>query len=193
MNKIKEIICSVFNLVTEEQHHELNEKRTAEIKELTNEVYSLQRANDEIYGDYLVLEEKTNQNKVPSSVQDLYSNDRIVSGGRSQADILRVMSQIGQYVAERQRLMKSLKPAIANLREGLAVNAKNSEAAKSVLLPNLNRSPDKIFPELLESMLEDENNDDIGVNSGKRNILSDEKIIIITVTKYFTPTPITNK
>jgi len=63
MNKIKEIICSVFNLVTEEQHHELNEKRTAEIKELTNEVYSLQKANEEIYGDYLVLEEKTNQNK----------------------------------------------------------------------------------------------------------------------------------
>jgi hypothetical protein len=34
MNKIKEIICSVFNLVTEEQHHELNEKRTAEYNEL---------------------------------------------------------------------------------------------------------------------------------------------------------------
>jgi hypothetical protein len=134
------------------------------------------------------LRQRTLQNSVPSSAQDIMSNDRVKSGkGRSQVEILRVLNQIAIFVAERQRLMKNLKPAISNLREGLAVNSPNAEAGKSLLLPNLNRKPDKIFPELLESMIEDENNHDLGTGSGSRYILSDDKIISITVTEQEPP------
>ncbi|KKN72140.1 hypothetical protein LCGC14_0413520, partial [marine sediment metagenome] len=134
------------------------------------------------------IRQRTRQNKVPSSVKDIMSNDRASQGnGRSQVDILRVFTQIGQFVSERQRLMKRLKPAISNLREGLAVNGKDVEAGMSLLLPNLNRKPDKIFPELLEGMIEDENTHDLGTGSGARYILSDDKIISFTVNETEPP------
>jgi hypothetical protein len=130
------------------------------------------------------LKEKTKNPNIPSSVSDIFSNKRIQTvGARSQADTLRVTSEIAQYLAERQRLLKRLAPAVANLREGLSVNAKDSSTARAVLLPNLNRKPDKLFPEILESMIEDENDHDLGVNSGQRYILTDAKIISLDITE----------
>lgn len=133
------------------------------------------------------IRQKTQQNSVPSSVRDIMSNTRLKGNGRSQADILRVLNQISMYVAERQRLMKKLKPVIANLREGLAVNStKDLDAGTSLLYSNF-QNPEKIFPELLEGMIEDENDHDLGPGSGSRYVISDDTIINITVSENAPP------
>lgn len=131
------------------------------------------------------IRQKTQQNSVPSSVQDIMSNDR--KTGRSQVDILNVLNQIGQYVSERQQIMKSLKPAVTSLRDGLQINSSATDAGKSLLFPNLNSKKDKTFPELLESMIEDEDDHDLGAGAGSRYVISDDKIISFTLNENEPP------
>ena len=128
------------------------------------------------------LRQKLNQN-VPTSVQGVLSNDRVTTrAGRSQADILRVVTEIGRFVGERQRLIKTLSNAIKNLREGVALNSTDNSSAKSILTPNIRDSDgDVLLPRMMEHMLEDENNHDYGPNSGSRFILSDDKIISLEI------------
>lgn len=124
------------------------------------------------------LSRKTNQS-VPSNIQEILSNDRI-NRGRRQSDILRITGQIGQRVAERQRLIKTLANSIKNLRQGLSVNDTSSSTAQSILLPNV--SSDRVeFPELLEHMIEDEQFDDFGTGSGQRYVIRDSKILSMEI------------
>lgn len=126
------------------------------------------------------LEQKTRQS-VSSSVQGILSNDRLITlSGRSQVDILKGTTAIGNFIAERQRLIKRLANAVKNLREGLSVNSDSSNSAQALLLPNLNRESTEI-PEILVHMIENENVDDLGVGSGKRYILRDDKIISLSI------------
>lgn len=116
---------------------------------------------------------------VPSNVQDILSNDRASQGVR-QSDVLRVSGQIGNLIAERQRLIKTLANSIKNYRQGQSVNDPSSSSAQSLLLPNL--SSDKVeFPEMLEHMIEDEQFDDLGVNSGKRYVIRDSQVLSLEI------------
>lgn len=100
---------------------------------------------------------------------------------------LNVVEQIGNLVAERQKVVKSLANTIRNLNEGLLINA-DDEGAKSTLTPFLNRKT--AIPPLLEYMLEDETIDDLGVGSGNRFIIKENMIVSRTYTE--TPPPYTS-
>jgi hypothetical protein len=128
------------------------------------------------------LRRRLNEN-VPTSVQAVLSNYRVTSRhGRSQADILRVLNQIGRFVGERQRLIKTLSNAVRNLREGIALNSKDNSTARALLTPNIRDTDgDVLFPRMMEHMIEDENNDDFGPRAGRRFIISDDKIISLEI------------
>jgi hypothetical protein len=92
----------------------------------------------------------------------------------NQSDVIKVTSDIATYESERQSLIKSLSNAISNLKQGNAAN----NNPKMVLYTNLLKGNNKEeFPELLESMIEDESYDDYGPGSGNRYIISGEKLI----------------
>ena len=102
--------------------------------------------------------------------------------GRSQVDILRVINQIAQYVSQRQRLIKRLAGTLKNLRSGVQVNKTDSSSSQdSLLFPTLFQKSE--VPEILEHMIEDEDNDDYGINSGARFIIDDAQIRSLTVTE----------
>jgi hypothetical protein len=125
----------------------------------------------------------------------LLSNDRIIEqAGRlqianSQADVLKVTNEIAQFVAERQQLIKLLANSLKNLQEGLSINDEQSSSAQNILIPQLNRGDDKILPEVIEHMIEDEDVDDFGIGSGQRYILTDAKIISLQISEK--PPPFT--
>lgn len=125
------------------------------------------------------LEQRTRQ-KQPTSLQAVLSNNRVINIlGRSQADILKVTNEISQFVAERQRIIKRLDSALRNLREGISANDPESNNIDSLLTPNISSS--KELPELLEHMIEDENLDDFGFNSGKRFVIEDSQIMNLQI------------
>ena len=127
------------------------------------------------------LFEKTGQPQ-PTSVQGVLSNDRAPTlSGRSQVDILKATTEISNFVAERQRLIKSLSNTVKNLRAGASVNKEGSSSARALLLPNISKKSE--IPEILAHMIENENVDDLGVGSGNRYVIKDERIISMNITE----------
>jgi hypothetical protein len=123
-----------------------------------------------------------NTNTTSPTLSELFSDTRFnIQGGRSQSDIVKITEELAQEVAERQNLIKTLAGTLKNLTEGLSVNNPNSGSAESILYPTLNRDPDKAYPEILASMIEDENEDDYGTHSGQRYLLTDDKIIDLVI------------
>ncbi len=115
------------------------------------------------------------------TLQTLLSNDRSLTGaGRSQLDLLNVTEQISQFLSERQHLIKLLANAIKNLNQGISLN-NDPNVTKNILFPNLSNT--KVVPDIIEHMIEDEAHDDYGPGSGQRYILSDSKIISLTISE----------
>jgi hypothetical protein len=131
------------------------------------------------------LKRRTRQSQ-PSNLQAVLSNNRVVSlSGRSQVDILRVTNQIAQFVSQRQRLIKRLASTLKNLRSGVEINKDSSTAQESLLFPTLFQK--KEVPEILEHMIEDEENDDYGLNSGDRFVIDGAQIKSLTITEAAPP------
>jgi len=115
----------------------------------------------------------------PVSKQDLLPNDKsFATAGRSQLDLLNITNQIAQFLSERQGLIKLLTNAVKNLDQGVQLNA-DPDLAKNILYPTINQS--SAFPEILQHMIEDENFDDLGKDSGKRYVLTDAQIKSFTI------------
>lgn len=134
------------------------------------------------------LRQRIRSNNIPSNINEILSSDR--KGARNQVGVLRVLTKIAGYVADRQKIMKSLAAALRHLSDGLDINRENEDspsaikdAFKNFAEPNLSRE----IPELLESMIEDENFDDLGVGSGRRYILDDAKVISYDISENEPP------
>lgn len=113
--------------------------------------------------------------------EQLLSTDSIAKGlGRSQLDVLNLTTQIAQFLSQRQAALKLMANAVKNLGQGIDLNT-SQESGRTVLLPFLNKN--KIFPEILEHMIEDEDVDDLGYDSGKRYIIRDNQIISLQITE----------
>jgi hypothetical protein len=142
--------------------------------------------------------EKGVQN-VPSDRFSLLSSTR--RGGSikklSQVEILKGFEVLSDLVSDRRRVMTSLANSLRNLTQGISVNARNSDSAQSLLLPNIYQSEDDVdFPELLEHMIEDESVDDFGQGAGKRYIIKDSHIKSFTIREKgpdFTAVNVTGK
>lgn len=119
--------------------------------------------------------------KAPT-VRDLLSNERVdpYSGKVSDLSILNVLDQIANLVSERQKIVKVLSSTLKNLQEGLLINV-DDYGAKSAMTPFLNRKT--TIPSILEYMIEDESNDDLGIGSGNRFVIKEHQIISKTYTE----------
>lgn len=95
----------------------------------------------------------------------------------SQTDRINIFSQISKFVSERQTLLRSASNALRSLKEGLSSNSKTS----SVITPYLYNKSN--IPEYLTHMLEYEDEDDIGPNSGRRFVITPDRIESFTLTE----------
>lgn len=109
------------------------------------------------------------------TLQSLFSTDRTRI---QQTDVLNILNDVARFISERQRLLKTLSNSIKNVEQGTSVD-RDPKAAKSLLFPMLNKK--STIPEILEHMIEDEDNDDLGPGSGGRYIIKDNQIISISV------------
>ncbi len=116
------------------------------------------------------------------TLKSLLGDDRSSTSIRGQLDTLNLTEQIAQFISERQSQIKLLANAIKNLNQGIAIN-RDPKVATNALWPSLNSTPSTL-PEIIEHMIEDENNNDYGPNSGKRFILTDSKIISLSISEH---------
>lgn len=109
------------------------------------------------------------------TIQELFSTVRGNNLNiRTQTDVININKQLSQFISERQRILKTLHNAIKNIDEGMVVN-QDEKAGKSALFPSLYRK--QSIPSVLEHMIEDEEEDDLGPGSGGRYIIKENQII----------------
>lgn len=124
------------------------------------------------------LQSKTGQ--VAPTKESLLSIETLARGlGRSQLDVLNLSNQIAQFLGQRQSALKLMANAVKNLGDGIELNT-SQDPSSTLLFPYLNK--DKVFPEILEHMIEDEEVDDLGYGSGKRYVIKDNQIINFQIT-----------
>lgn len=122
------------------------------------------------------LQSKTGQ--PPPSLNDLFSNSNgTTTSFRSQLDIINLMNQISQLINERAGLIKLFANALKNLDQGFELE-RSKTSGRTALLPFINKQ--KQIPEIIEHMIEDEGEDDIGFGSASRYIIKNHQIISFT-------------
>lgn len=129
--------------------------------------------------------------KEPNDIDQLFGNDkfrRLVNNNvASRVDRVNLINQIENYVIERQTLLRSVSNAIRGLQEGININNPKNKSSIKAINPSLNRKTE--IPQFLEHMIEDENFDDIGYQSGRRFVLTSDRIISLTISEN--PPPFT--
>jgi len=112
------------------------------------------------------------------------ANYRSSPGYLKQVKILELFSQLVPLVNERQNVLKLLVNAIKNLDQGTSINT--TDVANSAIFTTLN-SKSKFangkIPEVLLHMVEDENVDDLGKDSGSRYIIKDSHLISFSISE----------
>ena len=141
----------------------------------------------------------------PKKIQELFGNprfQRLAKGTTiSRLDRLNVFNQISGFLNEHQTLLRSALNAIRHLKEGVSINApdgqnenifkgglknlfepsNSNKTARALTTPFLNRKTE--IPQFLSHMIEYEDEDDIGPNSGRRFILSPDRIVSMTISE----------
>lgn len=109
------------------------------------------------------------------TIDSLFSNKRFSKvDAVSQMDVFNILNQIAQFVSERQDLLLQGVNVIKNIEEGATLNL-SGDGATSALFPHLNRK--KEIPEILEHMILDETDNDLGPSAGERYIIRENQII----------------
>ncbi len=93
----------------------------------------------------------------------------------SNGETFRIIQEISQKIAQRQKLIKSAVNAFKNITEGKSISENKNNTANKILFPHLYGSKD--IPESFEHMIEDESYDDLGPGSGQRYIIRNSQII----------------
>lgn len=96
----------------------------------------------------------------------------------TQNDILSLTNEISRFISERQNLLKTLSNSIKNLSDGAAVN-NDPKKARAILYSSINTKT--TIPDILEHMIEDEENDDLGPGSGARYVIKENQIIDLVI------------
>ena len=116
------------------------------------------------------LEKKTSQKVDLGSFYIEQNNIGIAQS--KQIDLLKVINDISEKVADRQRLIKTAAYTLKNVREIKQVD-NDPNIANKLAMPNANTG----VPEYLQMMFEDESYDDYGPGSGSRFIIKDYQIL----------------
>lgn len=145
----------------------------------------------------------------PKKISDFFSNPQfqrlkdVRNASASQIDRINIIEQIGNLVSERQQIIRSLSNALRNLQDGVLLNApdvtppnafqkggfKNLTAPLSskqnssgaAVNPFLNRRTE--IPQFLEHMIEYEDEDDVGYQSGRRYVITADRIVSLTISE----------
>ncbi len=132
----------------------------------------------------------------PYTIDQLFANPQFSRIGRkSQIDKVAIIGQIAQFISQRQLLLKSALNSIKNLEEGVSINATpdlgtnnmNNKTVNAVVAPSLSSETD--IPQILQHMIEYEGQDDLGPGSGRRFILTADRIVSMTISEN--PPPFT--
>jgi len=130
------------------------------------------------------------------NIGKLLGNDkfkRLETTAVSSVDRVRIVNQIGRYLSERQTLIRSLSKAIQDLQNGVDANtppeANESifgdglsgvkSAWDNVTTPGLQSSPD--VPSIIEHMIEHEQDHELGFNSGRRFVITPDRITSLSI------------
>lgn len=144
--------------------------RSNSVKNLNfNQTFSAQ-ATDRAFS----IRNRLNQKKGTTSptIQEIIGTNESV--GMS-TKIFNVVSQISNFISERQSLVLNLSNSIKNMSDGINAN----DGMSSAMFPSLNRKKD--IPEILEHMIEYEDNHDLGPGSGYRFVVKDADIINFSI------------
>lgn len=99
---------------------------------------------------------------------------------RTQSDVLKLTNEIAGYVSERQGVLKLLRNAIRNIDQGSKLN--NDETTRrNVLFPAFQKKTE--LPSIIDHLIEDEEEDDLGAGSGGRYIIKDNQIISMSISE----------
>jgi len=98
--------------------------------------------------------------------------------GSKQVDLLRIVNDIAGLISERQSLLKIYSSALKNVKQSININA-DTNTSRALLFPNVYNKT--TIPSLIEHMIENEEIDDIGENSGKRYVIRDSQIISLKI------------
>ena len=148
-------------------------------------------ANNSIYTAYEKVQNRLSQLKG----QRVQSLDELTRGGgefnvsrdpdkpeikslRTQSDILKLTKEMSAYVSERQSVLKQLRNAFRNLEQGGLINNDDTER-RNALFPALQKKSSS--PSIIEHLIEDEEEDDLGPGSGGRYIIKDNQIITLNI------------
>lgn len=102
------------------------------------------------------------------------------NGSPLQTTALSILDEISRFISERQNLLKTLSNAIKNLSDGIAINTDPAKA-RALIYPAINSKTS--LPDILEHMIEDEDNDDLGPGSGGRFVIHENQIISLDISE----------
>jgi len=91
------------------------------------------------------------------------------------ADLVRIMQEIATRLADRQRTLKIAASALKNIKESLST----LQGTKKSILPGFLNNDS--VPQAFENLIEDENYDDYGPNSGRRYVIKNHHIKTLTI------------
>lgn len=115
----------------------------------------------------------------------LFPGSEKLDGFISSSDLLKILNELAQRIAERQRILKVAAAALKNAQEGASVLTQNSsgniELSISGLLGNRN------LPPSMDGLIEDENYDDYGPGSGDRYVIKNAFIKRLSITEKAPP------
>lgn len=146
----------------------------------------------------------------PKKITELFGNPKFQrqvnvakNADVSRLDRINVLNQIANFVTERQNMLRTVVNAIRNLQEGVNINSPTDTGGDNIYqggfknitkglggqgtgnqaaqFPNLNRKTE--IPQFLEHMIEYEDEDDIGPMSGKRFVLTADRIVSMTISE----------
>lgn len=154
-----------------------------------NDKIYLRPSNERVSSKYDVVKRRLELNKGQKvqSIDEILSNKNqsvningktFVKPTRTQLDILKVTKELSTFVSERQNVLKSLRNAFRNLEQGVLLN-NDPNTRRNVLFPNFQRK--KELPSIIQHLIEDEEEDDLGPGSGGRFIIKDNQIINMSI------------
>ena len=137
--------------------------------------------NDPITSSYSKVKNRieiSTGEKVPSIYEIQGQTADIRTGVRTQTSTMKLVGELSSLVSERQNVIKLLRNSLKNIDQGILINGDPNER-RTTLFPNLQRK--KSIPSVIQHMLEDEEEDDLGPGSGGRYVIKDNQIISLRI------------
>jgi len=98
----------------------------------------------------------------------------------SQTSILKLTKEISSYVSERQSVLKLLKNSLKNLEQASLID-NDPTTRRNAIFPSFQGK--KEAPSVIQHLIENEDEDDLGPGSGGRYIIKDNQIISFSISE----------